>query len=374
MITWEELSEWQKDWLVMSKAAIQKRQRCLLDASSREQIEFALAVRTITHGRKRLVSGYADLFFDQIELDSSIATTMNPNRMLMIAENAMNGKSPDLQRWFEALCRFDQSVAIAKIEIADSQEELDRDMNRLLDFLNDNFFEEEYEKVGIFCYHDPEKGFAVRMEDVGIGHHLSRPGLMRRKSNLTCRQTRKAELAYIRHRTKDPFDTWLKMQRQIHNAKLEDPYGVDDRCGLKLIVSSDKDLYIVALRLMMLLIDDGGEEIEPLVCNYGLEKSADVDNKQSSSTYKLAKASVKWRGRVYELQFLTFHDYFTSKRSLLESNHDLYRMRQALDFFLPLLWPKDVYDIDWKNPRVRSRLYKWKRSQLGWRVNGESKT
>ncbi len=371
MITWKELAEWQEDWLDMNPNAISKRRRFLLDASSREQIEFALAVRTITHGRRRLISGCADLFFDQIELDSSIATTINPNRMLMIAQKAIRGKSIDLQRWFEAISRFDQSVAVAKIEIGDSQEELDRDMNRLLDFLNEGFFEDEYEKVGIFCYHDPENGFAVKVEDVGIGHHLSRPGLMRRKSNLTCRQTRQSELAYIRHRTKDPFDTWLKMQRQIHNSGIDNPYGVHDRCGLKLVVSSDKDLYIVALRLMMLLIEDGGDEIEPLECNYGINKSADDQNKQSSSAYKLAKASVRWRGRVFELQFLTFHDYFTSKRSLLESNHDLYRTRQALDYFLPLLWPKDVYGIDWSNPGIRSSLYKWKKSQLGWRVNGD---
>lgn len=371
MITWQELAEWQKDWLVFDPVAVSKRQKILLSSSSREQTEFARAIRTLSHGRTRLISGYADLFFDQIELDSSVATTLNPNRMLSLAQTAFVNTKPDLQRWFEALSRFDQAVAVSKIELVEPQEDLDRDMNKLLDFLTENFFKHETEKVDIFCYHDSNDGYSVIHEDIGIGHHLSRPGLTRRKSNLTCRQTLKGELAYIRHRTKDPFDTWLKTQRQIHNPKISDPYKIYDRCGLTFIVPSEEDLHTIALNLLMLLLDDEAVEIEKLDCNYGLHQSGDSNNKHSSSIYKLAKALIEWRGREFEFQFLTFHDYFTSKRSLLESNHDLYRMRQALDFFLPLLWPKEIYDIDWSNPNVRSTLYKWKKSQLGWRVNGK---
>ncbi len=372
MIAWQQLAEWQKDWLVFDPAAICKRQKILLSSSSREQIEFARAVRTLGHGRARLIAGNADLYFDQIELDSSVATTLNPNRMLMLASKAMANKNPDLQRWFEALSRFDQAIAVSKIELVEPQEDLDRDMNRLLDFLNENFLQEETEKVDIYCYHDPNDGYSVIHEDIGIGSHLSRPGLTRRKSNLTCRQTLKGELAYMRHRTKDPFDTWLKTQRQIHNVENVHPYFVHDRCGLTFIVPNEGDLYNVAVNLVMLLIDDGATEIEPLESNYGVQKSGDANNKHSSSVYKLAKTLIEWNGRVFEFQFLTFHDYFTSKRSLLESNHDLYRLRQALDFFLPLLWPKEVYEVDWSNPNVRSALYKWKRSQLGWRVNGNA--
>jgi hypothetical protein len=126
------------------------------------------------------------------------------------------------------------------------------------------------------------------------------------------------------------------------------------------------------LKLVEILLDDPrdcGEEIEPLDTNYGSQKTVDANNQHSSNGYKAAKTLMKWRGGVFEFQFLTFQDYFSIKRSLLDSNHDLYRLRQTLDFFLPLLWPKEIYDVDWANPSVRGTLRKWKVAQLGWRVN-----
>lgn len=372
MLSWEELADWQADWLHISKEAIEKRQAFLLDALSREQTHFTRAIQTLRNGRERLAHGYADMFTDQLELDSSVATTSNPNQLLEIAEWPGADKKPDRQRWFEAISRFDQAIAVGKIEIADSHETLDRDMNRLLKYFWKHFFTKGFEKVEIYCYHDAENGYGVCAEDLSIGHHLSRPGLVRRKSDLTCRKTLYGELSYIRHRNKDPFDTWLKTQRQIHDTKNEFPYVVNDRCGLTFIVPTMKELNDVALRLAEMLLDDpGAEEIEPLETNHGTSHSADSKNKQSDSGYKVAKTLLKWRGRVYEFQFLTFHDYFSSKRSLLDSNHELYRLRQTLKYFLPLLWPKEIYEIDWANPHVRSSLRKWKIDQLGWRVNGK---
>lgn len=374
MIDWQTLQEWQADWLSVDESAIRKRQGFLLDALSREQTHMTRAIKTLRDGRKRLVLEYADIFTDQLELDSSVSTTSNPHRLLALAEKPWADTKPNPQRWFEAISRFDQAVAVAKIEMEDSYETLDRDINRLMDFLWDELFEPVFEKIEVYCYHDPKIEYAVRAEDVGIGHHLSRPGLQRRKSNLTCRKTRKGELAFFRHRIKDSFDTWLKTQRQIHDPEKKDLYVVHDRCGLTFIVPTLVDLHNIALSIVELLLENGGIEIEPLDINDGKTQSVDVKNHQSSPKYKAAKTLIEWRGRVFEFQFLTFHDYFTSKQSLNDSNHDLYRLRQTMNFFLPLLWPKEIYDVDWVNPRVRSSLRKWKMNQLGWRVNVDHST
>jgi len=343
----------------------------LIDALSREQTHVTRAMNTLRNGRLRLVREYADIFTDQLELDSSVSTTLNPHRLLELAEKPWADQKPDAQRWFESISRFDQAVAVAKIEMSDSYEMLARDINDLMDFLWGHLFEPVFEKIEVYCYHDPATGYAVSAEDVGIGHHLSRPGLKRRKSNLTCRKTMKGELAFFRHRIKDAFDAWLKSQRQVHDPEKKHPYTVYDRCGLTFIVPTMMELHDVALQIVELLLDHGGTEIEPLDTNFVAEQSIDATNRQSSPAYKAAKTLIQFRGRVYEFQFLTFHDYFTSKRSLNDSNHDLYRLRQTLKYFLPLLWPKEIYAVDWGNPHIISSLRKWKINQLGLRVNGK---
>lgn len=377
MVEWQRLQDRQGDWLCIHPEAIGSRRKFLDRSLSRELSYYTRAVQTLRHGRERLVRGFADVYFDQLELDSSVATTSNLGRLLDLSMRPGKNFEPDPQRWFESLSRFDQAVSIAQIEMRDSHESLDRDMNDLLDFLSKQLFVDGFEKIEIYCYHDPKIDYRVRAEDIGIGHHLSRPGLVRRKTDLTCRKTVLDEVAYIRHRIKDPFETWLKMQRQIGDPEKVDPFAVNDRCGLTFIVESVENLQDIALKLVEILLEDpkdNGKEIEPLDTNYGSQKAVDTNNHHSSVGYKAAKTLMEWRGRVFEFQFLTFQDYFSIKRSLLDTNHDLYRLRQALDFFLPLLWPKEIYDIDWANPSVRGTLRQWKIAQLGWRVNGKENT
>jgi hypothetical protein len=371
MIEWKLLQEWQKDWFLPSEEAVTKRRVFLRRALSYEQSHFSRAVQTLRYGRVRLIEVYADVYTDQLEMDSSVARTTNLERFLELAVRPGANGLPDPQRWFEAVSRFDQAVSIAKIEMEDSNESLDRDMSDLIDFLSAELFVDGFEKIEIYCYHNPKNGYGVKAEDIGIGKTLSRPGFMQRKSDLTCRKTVHNELAYMRDRIKDPFAAWLKMQRQIHDPHKQDPFMVNDRCGLTFIVENMQELNNFAPQLVALLLEDGGREIESLDMNHHTQQSIDAKNSQSSSSYKAAKALIEWHGRVFEFQFLTLHDYFTIKRSLLDSNHDLYRLRQTLDHFLPLLWPKEIYDIDWVNPGVRHTLRTWKISQLGWRVNGE---
>lgn len=336
MVEWKRLQERQGDWLRIHPEAIGSRRKFLDRSLSRELSYYTRAVQTLRHGRERLVRGFADVYFDQLELDSSVATTSNLGRLLDLSMRPGKNFEPDPQRWFEALSRFDQAVSIAQIEMRDSHESLDRDMNDLLDFLSKQLFVDGFEKIEIYCYHDPKIDYRVRAEDIGIGHHLSRPGLVRRKTDLTCRKTVLNEVAYIRHRIKDPFETWLKMQRQIGDLEKLDPFVVNDRCGLTFIVESVENLQDIALKLVEILLEDpkdNGKEIEPLDTNYGSQKAVDANNHHSSVGYKAAKTLMEWRGRVFEFQFHTFQDYFSIKRSLLDTNHDLYRLRQALEFF-----------------------------------------
>lgn len=369
MIDWEVLCHWQDDWMKPDPEAIENRRRFLARSLSSDLCYYAQAVHTLRNGRARLVHGYADAYFDQLELDSTVATTSNLPRLLSFAEQLGVQRKTDAQRWFEAMSRFDQVVSIAKIEQHDPYELLDRDMSDLLTFLSKHFFEDRFESAEIYCYFDPAKDYEVREENICIGKHLNRPGLVRRKSELTCRRTKdERDLVYLRHRVKDPFDVWLKIQRQLARSKKEDPYLVRDRCGILLVVENEKALHKIAVNIATLLTDHGGKETELLDANHGTNRAIDGANAHSSSGYQMAKMSIMWQGREFEFQFLTLHDYFTSKHSLREANHELYRLKQATDYFLPLLWPAKIYGVDWNLPHVRHELRKWKESQIGLRV------
>ena len=172
-------------------------------------------------------------------------------------------------------------------------------------------------------------------------------------------------------RIKGAFSTWLKIGRKMHEGEVTETYNVTDRCGLTFVVPTYADLNDFALSLLETLLKNGAEELEKLSMT-SANAPVDPTNPRSSSLYRVAKMLVMWHKREYEFQFLTFHDYFTSKRSLTEANHELYKLRQACDFAFPYLWPSEIYGIDWSQKQLRADLRAWKVEQLGWHVGGKN--
>lgn len=373
MVDWQTLSEWRKDWFSLDAKVIEKRLAYLHRASSLERFHLTQAVTIIRYGRERLLDHYAYVYADQLAPDSSVGSTPHLDRLLELAVKNGENNQPDPQRWFEALSLFDQAIAVSRIESEDPYEKIGRDLDTLIDFLRDRFFVGGFEKIDVYSYHDPNDGYTVHTGDVSIDRPLTRPGLTRRKSRMTCRRLANDRIAYMHHRIKDPFQTWLKMYRQQLERREKNPFFINDRCGLMFVVPSVDELQDIALCLLELLIVNGATEIEPLEMNHQTDHRADIQNHHSSARYKAAKMLVDWEGRRFEFQFVTFPDYFTSARSLLDSNHELYKLRQAMNYFLPLIWPECVYEMDWNNPQIRHTLRSWKEAQLGWRVNGDHK-
>lgn len=373
MVDWETLTEWRKDWFSLDANVIEKRLAYLQRTSSLERFHLTQAVITIRYGRERLLDHYAYVYADQLAPDSSVGSTPHLDRLLELAVKNGENRQPDPQRWFEALSLFDQAVAVSRIENEDPYEKIGRDLDSLIDFLRDRLFVGGFEKIDVYSYHDPNNGYTVHSGDVSIDRPLTRTGLTRRKSRMTCRRLANNHIAYMHHRIKDPFQTLLKMHRQQIERRVKNPFNINDRCGLMFAVPTVEELQELALNLLEILITDHAVEIEPLEMNHETDHRVDVHNQQSSVRYKVAKMLVEWRGRKFEFQFVTFPDYFTSLRSFLESNHELYKLRQAMNYFLPLIWPECIYEVDWSNPHVRHTLRTWKEAQLGWRVNGDHK-
>lgn len=370
MIEWQQLDDWQKDWLRVDVSALKKRRDFLRRAPSRDRTLFTQSLQVVRQGRRELLKDYADVFSNQVGLDSAIASTPHLDRLLELAEKHREGGAPDPRRWFEGLSLFDQAMAIARIEFKDPLESVGRDLESLLDYLWETFFHDEYERIRVHAYHRPNEQFIVTEEDVSIGDSLIRPGKIHCVYPLDCRQIKGGGLAFMDERTKGAFSMWLKIGRKMFEGEVTETYTVNDRCGLIFVVPSIADLESFAFLLLETLLRDGAEELEKLAMTSS-DAPVDPKNTRSSSLYRVAKMLVMWHEREFEFQFITFHDYFTSKRSLTDANHELYKLKQACDFALPFLWPKEIYGIDWSQTRLREELRAWKVDQLGWHVNGK---
>lgn len=374
MIDWGDLERWEGDWLQITTRALEERRTFLEGVLCDERALLTQAIQWVRYGHERQVLNWAFGLADQLDPESSVATTPHLERLLRLAAKVtLDEDVPPLHRWFDALSTFDQAVALAKIEREDPLEGIGRDMDRLIDFLGDRLFTGEFETAEFYAYHDPERDFTVAEGDVGINRHLSHraQGRTRRKARLTCRRVRENGLVYLHHRIKNSFRTYLKIHRQRLMGRTH-PTIVRDRCGLMFVLETMEDVAVFAERVRALLVDDGAEVTEPLDLNLHADRPSDAENGQSSKAYKVAKMCLRWRGREVELQFCTFANHFSSRSALSDENHELYKLRQAIEYVFPWLWPQEVYGINWSGGHVRTQMRGWKVAQLGWRVNGDA--
>lgn len=370
MIQWKQLIEWQTDWQHIHAQALESRQGFLRRAPSREQELFMQCLQEVKRSRRELIAAYAEPFANQLAPDSPIACTPHLDRLLELGERHRKQQLPDPRRWFEALSLFDQALALARIEHKDPLESVGHDMDVLLDYLWDEFFEGDYRRMTLHTYYDPQADYVVWSHNVSMDTELDRPSLMHRPYPLVCRQIKGGGIGFMEERIKNAFSIWLKIGRKMHAGERKNAYMVTDRCGLAFVVPTEKDLRAFASILRKTLLANGARVLERFtLSNNG--KPMDPSNKHSSPLFRAGKMLIKWKDREYEFQFLTFHDYLTSKYSLTDANHELYKQKQAFNFALPFLWPKDLYGIDWEDPVVRDELRRWKIDQLGWHVNGK---
>ena len=376
MISWEELREWEKDWQTVSPEAITRRQHFLQRSLYLERWLLTLAIKIVRSGRKELVNEFAYGFSDQLDMDSSVATTPHLDRLLILADKRTRSKPPELHRWFDALSLFDQTVAVAMLERIDPEESVGRDLDMLIDYLSAFIFKNGFVTKEFFVYHSGNE-FEVGPQDVGIGRHLSHraKGRVRRKTRLSCRRTREDQLVFLLHRIKDPFNMWLKIQRQIQKKELSYPYLIYDRCGLMFVAQTTEHVLNLAENIRRVLVEDGGDVVEGLNGNMShMGVAADESNKESSKHYVVMKMLIRWRDRIFEFQFVRFHDYFHSTSSLTDANHKLYKLRQTRQYIFPKLWPETLFNISWENPQVRMLLHRWMTAKIGWRVNDHPHT
>ena len=124
---------------------------------------------------------------------------------------------------------------------------------------------------------------------------------------------------------------------------------------------------------MIAIIGEARGSIVDISSNVSGHNPLDTSNQHTSPFFKAIKLDVLWRNQHFEIQIMTFADYYSSKFALNNENHDLYRLKQALEIYLPIVFPFQVYGVPWHDDEVRDHLHWIKTEQLGWKMPKEKK-
>lgn len=368
MIDWQMLKQWQGDWVCPSQEGLEVRMDLYRRATSFQRGQFVNALAQVRGGQERLIERYAFGYADQLQHDSGVASTKRLDRLLELAGRSYTEARVREQVWFEAIGNFDQAIGCWLVEQQEPEEVLGDTMLQLVDLMQTELFTAGYERVDFHAYHDPDREYIVEEGDVGVNQELHRPGLRHRKKHLMCRRVAGNLLVCLNNRIKDPYRTYLKSQRQRHNSQDPQLFRVRDRCGFMFIVPTTSDVLSLAQSVLALMVSSGAKVIQEFKHNFDESVAVDQSNAHSSGDHKLGKMLLSWRGQFIEYQFLTAAGYFSSMRALTDRNHELYKLRQVVSTYFPMLWPERLFHVDWSSPLVRQALSRWKISQLGWAV------
>ena len=338
-----------------------ERRQCELGALGPAQWrELCDMVGLARDGRERLLALYANLFTHVLRTESRCGTTLNPKFLLDLAGTSGDGVMHRHLR-FEAVSIFDLAQMLAWVENqpGESRFSVGEDMAQLIDLFTRSLFEEGTQVARVFTYHEPDDHFHVR--DVCLDRPPSGycPSHVLEHS-LVCRTFSNGRLVLLDHRPKGLFETAIKILKQFKAGKAS-WHRVFDRRGIKLIVPTVEDAHVLMDLVEAMAKEHGGKFVRghSNITGNGTARM-DADNQHSSPFFKAAKCEFSFnndaREWVFEVLIATFQDHFSSMYATDQVNHELYRLTQALEVYLPLLWPQSVYRVDWKSSEVQNLL------------------
>ena len=366
-----QVLEWCADWTApYDEKAIDRRRAFFRYAAPERKIFFARELVQLKRELDALKEKYAHAYLHDLELEAMVSSTDDVEDLYDLADDP-GTTEVHRHRRFGALMLGDVAMCIAGNELPDSYLVASKDQGKFVARITNDFFREDVRRVVVTRFHDPADHFRVKAlavhdpEDPSFrveGIPAELPGSFdpRHVHNepLACR-TLGGRLVGFHHRTKTPFDTYLKVliRRQEGHP---DPFDVQDRCGVKFLVPTEdeRDALIRQLRDFIAVI--GGD------CR---DDGRDPKNKRSSKHYRVVKEWIDWNDRQFEAQFMTFQDYYSSRFSTNEENHELYKSRACRDIFFPHFFPASLYGIRWAHPDVQTFLREQKIPQLNSRLD-----
>lgn len=367
-----ELFGSRNEWLNVTSHAIAWRRNILGRMSEEEKEKFLVATLVFHHGMKDIRKDYADPIKGDMDQSSKVTSRRRPGALLDLAKETTGTDDVSRKKRFEALRKFDITLMLAEIERRDPWLSVTDDIATLLSLLEEELFVGS-KQIVVWSYHALKNNRHV--EEIRIGRErrldsltLSDPHnpLSERMHEPNVTQLRNGSFFYLIDRGKGTFRTWLKMLRQITNPKRQQRFDqVMDRRGIKQIYSRSDRLYD-AVAVHQQVIEEVGGSFTIRHDNVTRDGPKDAENSESDSNYRALDAEVELAGTILEMVFQTFTDYYSSELAIDDVNHDLYALRQALRHFFPVLWPQEIYGLDWKDPNMRNALRTWKSGNIGW--------
>lgn len=329
-----------------------------------EKIGFDAAYRMVLQQLDRVSFRYAYPFLAQLKMVSAIATT-TPSGLLRYALDNSDSAIGEHTR-FEAIRNFDLSRFLHDIEHTDPDEIVRRDLERVIELFTKHLFSVGSVDVYVKSFHDPAAHYHVRdleFSNVAFSNPTNGTTQYRR---LICRPVKGGDFAMLDHRPKDAWGTVFKIFAQHLRGKPE-PSIVKDRRGISLIVRNEEEALTMGKRLQSIIENEGGH-IYTHTNNFNSNTPVDVTNICSSHGFRALKIEFRLWNSEFEIQVLTVQGHLTREFATDDVNHEMYRLNQSLRYYLPLIFPTTVYEIDWESEEVVNRLRSLVTSRLGWKL------
>lgn len=241
-----------------------------------------------------------------------------------------------------AIILFDLKIHARRLQLSGSSRQI------ITSYLERRFFDSDVSiDKTIVAFHNPDDGFRVECwyfeEDLPENLKI-KPGWVKTRYEITFRRfTRKGiqYLVYFSYRDKDPYSHLLKMLRK----DIRDPRSSAlDWRGFKLVFLNDEDINAG--------LDKLGEEVFyfPGV-TWKLQDGRffrETTNRFSAKRHRAKKFVTSIRGEPVEVIIETIVNHLNGIVSKAPENHELYRRRQLVKSALPLVFPYDIYRIDWE--------------------------
>lgn len=363
----EQFMQWRKDYAKSLDPKAVARRRAYLRSLRRrdvQSIELALLPHA-QNGRQYLVAENARPFQGRLDFITEVRLETMLSGLLSIASAPGEDRRVVRQR-LEALMTFDASVGMYELERRSSYAQGKRTLLEFNRRFSEAFFDGSLERE-VWSSHDVNDRYHLtRVSYTNPGFKKTRHVI---KQTLFCRRMRlKGQFIPVvyDYRLKGRYEEWLKIQKQFDAPrKRADAFQIHDRCGLRIVVPDEDQVQPVLEAIEEFLSQETSFGATIIERPNPHAPSRDPNNTHSADRFVVSKLTVAVAGQFFEIQVQSMRHYLATRTATDGVNHDVYRLHQCMDVYFPLLFPPDVYGVDWKAAVVRKELVEWKIRSLG---------
>ena len=220
-------------------------------------------------------------------------------------------------------------------------------------------------KKTVLSFHDPANSFRVVFwhfkDETPPNLVTQKEGLKLKEIELSCREFQwenKTHLVYYASRDKTRFSHLIKMFRK----DIRDPHASAlDWRGFKLVFFSREALEdgLAKLRKKIFYLPGMTWKLEDG------EFFKNFVNPFTSPRYQVKKFITTHNGEPCEIIVETIENHLNGILSCGDENHEFYRARALVNTALPLIFPTKLYQIDWKDKKIKKEIFDVIKGRLG---------